>query len=85
MIVLYDGDCGFCRWTVAWALKRDRNGVLEIAPIQSPTGDRLLADLPPAERLSSVHVVGDDGGRESGGAAVREVLDALPSAPLCWC
>ena len=80
MIVLYDEDCGFCRWTVAWALRRDRDHVLAIAPIQSPTGNELLADVPPAERLLAAHVVRDDGRRESGGAAVREVLDALPSA-----
>lgn len=80
MIVLYDEDCGFCRWTVAWALRRDRDHVLEIAPIQSPTGDTLLGGVDPGERLRAAHVVHDDGRRESGGAAVREVLDALPSA-----
>jgi predicted DCC family thiol-disulfide oxidoreductase YuxK len=79
-IVLYDGDCGFCRWMVAWALERDRDHVLTVAPIQSPTGERLLADLEPAERLRSVHVVHDDGRRTSGGAAVREVLGVLPAA-----
>jgi predicted DCC family thiol-disulfide oxidoreductase YuxK len=82
VIVLYDGECGFCRWTVAWALERDRNQVLTVAPIQSSTGARLLADMEPAERLRSVHVVHDDAGRESGGAAVRDVLRALPSARL---
>jgi predicted DCC family thiol-disulfide oxidoreductase YuxK len=80
VIVLYDEDCGFCRWTVAWALKRDRDRALEIAPIQSAAGEQLLADLAPAERLRAAHVVNDDGRRESGGAAVREVLNALPSA-----
>src|SRR4051794_215605 len=75
-IVLYDGECGFCRWAVAWALERDRDGVLSVAPIQSPTGAQLLADLDPAERLRAVHVVHDDGRRESGGAAARAVLEA---------
>jgi predicted DCC family thiol-disulfide oxidoreductase YuxK len=79
VIVLYDEDCGFCRWTMAWALRRDRNRALNVAPIQSSTGAELLADLTPAERLSSVHVVHDDGRRESGGAAVGDVLRALPS------
>jgi predicted DCC family thiol-disulfide oxidoreductase YuxK len=80
VIVLYDGDCGFCRWTIAWALKRDRDNVLTVAPIQSTTGELLLADMEPTERLGSVHVVHDDAGRESGGAAVRDVLNALPAA-----
>jgi predicted DCC family thiol-disulfide oxidoreductase YuxK len=79
VIVLYDEDCGFCRWTLAWALERDRERALEIAPIQSETGTRLLADMDPAERLCAVHVVHADARRESGGAAVRDVLNALPS------
>jgi predicted DCC family thiol-disulfide oxidoreductase YuxK len=85
VIVLYDEDCGFCRWTIGWALRRDRDRVLEVAPIQSPTGERLLAGLDPAERLRSMHVVHVDDRRESGGAAVREVLKALPSVrALAW-
>jgi predicted DCC family thiol-disulfide oxidoreductase YuxK len=82
VIVLYDDDCGFCRWTLAWALRRDRDHTLTIAPIQSSTGDELLADLDAAERLRSVHVVHDDGRRTSGGHAVSDVLRELPSAPL---
>ena len=78
LLVLYDDDCGFCRWTVAWALRRDRAGVLDVAPIQSDTGERLLADLDPAERLRAAHVIHADGRRSSGGAALRDVLDALP-------
>jgi predicted DCC family thiol-disulfide oxidoreductase YuxK len=78
LLVLYDRDCGFCRWTVAWALRRDRDGVLEVAPIQSETGARALADMDPAERLHSAHAVHADGRRSSGGAALRDVLEALP-------
>jgi predicted DCC family thiol-disulfide oxidoreductase YuxK len=85
VIVLYDGECRFCRWTIAWALERDAHRALAVAPIQSPAGARLLADLPAAERLRSLHVVHDDARRASGGAAVRDVLDALPSArALAW-
>lgn len=80
MIVLYDRDCGFCRWTVAWALRRDRDGALRVAPIQSEAGERLLADMDPTERLRAAHVIHDDGRRSSGGAAMRDVLAALPSA-----
>jgi predicted DCC family thiol-disulfide oxidoreductase YuxK len=80
VIVLYDRDCGFCRWTVAWALRRDRDGALQVDTIQSETGERLLADMDRAERLRSAHVVHDDGRRSSGGAAMRDVLQALPAA-----
>jgi predicted DCC family thiol-disulfide oxidoreductase YuxK len=85
VIVLYDEDCGFCRWTIGWALERDCDRVLEVTPIQSPMGERLLAGMEPAGRLRSMHVVHADYRSESGGAAVREVLEVLPSArALAW-
>jgi predicted DCC family thiol-disulfide oxidoreductase YuxK len=79
VIVFYDDDCGFCRWTLAWALVRDRRGVLTAEPIQSEAGERLLGDLSEEERVRSAHVVHDDGRRTSGGAAVRDVLAAVPA------
>ena len=79
MIVLYDADCGFCRRSVDWALRRDRDRRLTATPIQSTMGEFLLADLTPEQRLREVHVINDDGHRSSGGAAVKDVLKALPS------
>jgi predicted DCC family thiol-disulfide oxidoreductase YuxK len=79
MLVLYDADCGFCRWAVAWGLCHDPRHVLVAVPIQSELGAQLLADLSPGERLAAAHVVRDDGTRDSGGTAVAEVLGALPS------
>jgi predicted DCC family thiol-disulfide oxidoreductase YuxK len=79
VIVLYDADCGFCRWAMAWAVRHDREQVLVTAPIQSPLGSELLADIALAERLRAAHVVSDDGHRASGGDAAAEVLSALPA------
>jgi predicted DCC family thiol-disulfide oxidoreductase YuxK len=78
MIVLYDADCGFCRWAMAWAVRRDHRHVLVTVPIQSPLGSELLVDVVSSERLRSAHVVRDDGCRRSGGAAAADVLSALP-------
>jgi predicted DCC family thiol-disulfide oxidoreductase YuxK len=78
MLVLYDADCGFCRWAMAWALGHDPRRTLVAVPIQSELGSQLLADLSASERLDAAHVVHDDGARDSGGAAAAEVLGALP-------
>jgi predicted DCC family thiol-disulfide oxidoreductase YuxK len=77
VIVLYDAECGFCRWATAWALRLDDRHQLLAAPIQSPLGSELLADLGPVDRLGAAHVITDDGRRFSGGAAAAEVLSAI--------
>lgn len=78
VIVLYDADCGFCRWAMAWAVRRDHHHVLVTVPIQSPLGCEILVDVVPGERLRSAHVLRDDGCRRSGGAAAADVLSVLP-------
>jgi len=78
VIVLYDADCGFCRWAMAWAVRHDDRKLLVTVPIQSPLGSKLLADVDPSDRLRSAHVLGDDGRRCSAGAAATEVLGVLP-------
>jgi predicted DCC family thiol-disulfide oxidoreductase YuxK len=77
VIVLYDNDCGFCRWSVAWALRHDDRERLVAAPILSQLGAELLAELDEHERLRSAHVIDAHGARRSGGAAAAEVLSAL--------
>jgi predicted DCC family thiol-disulfide oxidoreductase YuxK len=82
VIVLFDADCGFCRWAMAWALRLDRRALLVAVPIQSELGGELLADLSASERLSAAHVVEGDGRRRSAGAAAATVLAALAPTRL---
>jgi predicted DCC family thiol-disulfide oxidoreductase YuxK len=77
LILLYDGECGFCTRGVARVLSLDRDGLLSAVPIVSPDGDRLLRDLTEAQRLASWHVVDERGRRRSGGEAVAPVLRRL--------
>jgi predicted DCC family thiol-disulfide oxidoreductase YuxK len=81
--VLFDCDCGFCRWSVGRVLAWDRAGRLRPVAIQSDEGQRLLADLTPAQRLASAHAVDADGRRSSGGDAVAPIASVLPGgAPI---
>jgi predicted DCC family thiol-disulfide oxidoreductase YuxK len=82
VIVLYDKDCGLCRWLMAWAIEHDDRKQLVAVAIQSPLGAELLADLAAGERLRSAHLVTDDGLRRSGGAAAADVLAMLPKTRL---
>jgi predicted DCC family thiol-disulfide oxidoreductase YuxK len=77
-IVLYDEDCGFCRWSADRLRALDRRGELRFAPIQSEQGERLLAGLSPSRRMESWHLVTPSGSVHSSGAAVPEVLRRVP-------
>ena len=84
--VLYDRDCGFCRWSVAKLLELDRDGNLQPVAIQSEHGSHLLASVREGERLSSAHAVTPDGRVFSGGDAAPVIAAELrrgkPAAAL---
>lgn len=86
LLVFYDEDCGYCRWSVARLLRFDRDRRLRLIPIQSPAGERLLADVAPELRLASAHLIDGDGQLFSGGDAAAPIAAALPrlapTAPL---
>jgi predicted DCC family thiol-disulfide oxidoreductase YuxK len=81
--VLYDHDCGFCRWSIGRLLAWDRAGRVRPLAIQAPEGQRLLADLTAEQRVSTAHAVDAAGRRTSGGDALAPVAALLPAgAPL---
>jgi predicted DCC family thiol-disulfide oxidoreductase YuxK len=80
--VIYDADCGFCKFGLALLLSWDRRGALEILALESPEADRLLADLTPQQRNSSWHLVDESGRRNSAGAALAPALALLPGGRL---
>jgi predicted DCC family thiol-disulfide oxidoreductase YuxK len=81
--VIYDADCGFCRWSLALALRTDRARRLRPLALGTAEADRLLGDLEPELRAASWHLVSPDGRRESAGAALPSLVALLPggSAP----
>ncbi|MEJ7876389.1 MAG: DCC1-like thiol-disulfide oxidoreductase family protein [Solirubrobacterales bacterium] len=78
--VLYDEDCGFCKWSLDKILAWDRLHELQPMPIQSEEGQRLLADVPVAQRLDSWHLVDSAGEVHSAGAGFGTLFDILPGA-----
>jgi len=76
--VLYDEDCGFCKWSLDKILAWDRSHRLRPVPIQSDEGQRLLAGIPEERRLDSWHLADADGTVRSAGAAAPPLLDLMP-------
>jgi len=80
--VLYDADCGFCRWALARVLALDRDRRLRPVALGSAEADELLADMATEQRLASWHLVSPDGARTSGGAAAPPLLILLRGGKL---
>lgn len=76
--ILYDSGCGFCRWAIDKILAWDRRNRLRLVPLQDPESDRLLPRMDQATKMSSWHLVMDDGQLRSAGAAVAPLLALLP-------
>jgi predicted DCC family thiol-disulfide oxidoreductase YuxK len=77
-IVLYDEDCGFCKWSLDLILGWDRGAVLRAAPIQGDEGARLLTEVPSHRHLDSWHLVEPSGRVRSGGDALAPLAAMLP-------
>jgi predicted DCC family thiol-disulfide oxidoreductase YuxK len=77
-LVLYDADCGFCRWSLGKLLAWDRRRLLRPVALQGPEADRLLAGMGEEERMSSWHLVSEDGEVRSGGEALAPLFRTLP-------
>ena len=77
-IVLWDSDCGFCRWSLDKVLAWDRHDRLRPVALQDAEAKRLLADLSDEERMASWHLVTPAGERFSAGEAVPPLLALLP-------
>jgi predicted DCC family thiol-disulfide oxidoreductase YuxK len=83
--ILYDDDCGFCRWSLNKILAWDRRRRLSPVAIQSERGQDLLAEMPADQRLDSWHLVLPSGEVRSAGAAAAPLAELLPGGrPLAF-
>ena len=76
--ILYDSDCGFCRWSLAQLLRLDRRSRLRPVSLHQPEAELLLPGMTREERMASWHLVGDDGRVCSGGDAFAPLLRLIP-------
>ena len=80
--LLYDRDCGFCRWGLGKVLAWDRKGSIRPVAIQSEQAERLLGGMSEEQRLASWHLAAEDGVVRSAGAAFPPLLRLLPGGAL---
>ncbi len=74
--IVWDGDCGYCRRWVRWALDRDRRRLFEAIPYQEVPSPPMTAELRDACR-DAVHVRTAEGEWLRGGRACLFILEGL--------
>ncbi len=77
--LLYDADCGLCKFVVARVLELDVRHRLRPLPIQRAA--ELLSGLDREERLRTFHVVDASGTVHSAGAGLTQLLPVLRHSP----
>lgn len=80
--VIYDPDCGFCRWSLGLLLRADHHRRLLPLALGTAKADALLSELTPEQRSASWHLISPDGRRASAGAGLPAVLALLPGGRL---
>lgn len=91
-IVLWDGDCGFCRRGVRWFEQRDRAHRMRMLPYQEAPSPPMTPELA-AECDRALYVLHPDGRRTRAGRAIlymlgvighRRTARVLALPPLVW-
>ena len=64
LVLLYDGECGFCDRTVKFAMRQDRQGALRFAPLQGAFAATIRTRHPQLAGVDSLvwveHVEGEE-------------------------
>jgi predicted DCC family thiol-disulfide oxidoreductase YuxK len=83
--VLFDEDCGLCRWSAGKLHTWDTANALRFVGIRSDAGRTTLRTMDVETRLESWHVATENGAVWSGGAAIPLVARRLRGGtPVAW-
>ncbi|TFD97641.1 MULTISPECIES: thiol-disulfide oxidoreductase DCC family protein [Jeotgalibacillus] len=59
-VVLFDGDCNVCDWSVRFIMKRDPEGHFHFASLQGEVGSKMRASYGIDPLIDSVMLIKDD-------------------------
>lgn len=81
VLVIYDGECRFCRWGIEWVQRLDVRNSLEFCPFGERTAEAALQQVDPESRYDTMHAL-VNGRLYSGTDSARIVLEQLPFGSL---
>ena len=77
-IILFDGVCNFCNGSINFVITQDKKDVFRFAPLQSPTGQKLLVQYQVGKIDFESFVLIQDGKAYQKSTAALKVLNQLP-------
>ena len=77
-VVIYDGECRFCRWSVRRIQRLDRKGRFEIVPRQLPGIEDRFPILADSDFNTGLRFIDTDGRVAVGADGVYEIYRRLP-------
>lgn len=77
-MVIYDGECRFCRGQVARLARWDTRGKLAFISAHDPEAARRYPDLSHEQLMQQMYVVDPQGKRHAGAGAFRYLSRKLP-------
>ena len=97
-VILFDGTCDLCNWSVHFIIRRDSKGYFKFAAIQSEAGREALARYGrPSETVATIILIEDReyftksdavirvAGQLSGLWRILKVLAIIPRPVRNWC
>ncbi len=76
-VLLYDGDCDFCRYWVSWLARRDRGSHILLLPASERRSLPALPDISDEALDQAMHLVTPEGVVLAGATAIPELLRQL--------
>ena len=81
-VVIYDGNCGFCREGVERLDRMDRGNRLAFLSLHDPAAAELLPQTDHADLMKQMYVITKDGRKFGGADALKELSRKIPR--LYW-
>jgi len=77
-VVVYDGECGFCRTQVERIRDMDRNHEFECVPFQTPGLEERFPQLANVDFNTGMRLIMPDGRTHVGADAIQQIAVRLP-------
>ena len=76
-IVIFDGDCALCHFSVRWIRKNEIPGWFEYLPCQSEARKKRFPHIRTDDCMSAIHLIDRDGTIYTGAGALPVILTGM--------